>query len=211
MTVNIIFKKKLKVFFNIYYLHNKRARINYRRVSSSCLILSPTSKHVMRYRKVAVQKHGAVRAQNEKRWIRRRNERERKRERERERERGREEARTRWKTGGFGRGWLGSWVLGNSRRPPNELFSSLPIYFCSLFNQPQLAALRPSSFLVSASSGETPKVLFLRCSRGESILEQEPSSRTAWINGRRESMEKIYIVVNIHDKMSNIVAIGQRS
>jgi len=99
--------------------------------------------------------------------------------REREREREREEARTRWKTGGFGRGWLGSWVLGNSRRPPNELFSSLPIYFCSLFNQPQLAALRPSSFLVSASSGETPKVLFLRCSRGESILEQEPSSRTA--------------------------------
>lgn len=88
--------------------------------------------------------------------------------------------------------WLGSWVLGNSRRPPNELFSSLPIYFCSLFNQPQLATLCPSSFLVSASSGETPKVLFLRCSSSESTLERGLSSRTAWINGRRESMEKIY-------------------
>jgi len=75
--------------------------------------------------------------------------------------------------------WLGSWVLGNSRRPPNELFSSLPIYFCSLFNQPQLATLRPSSFLVSASSDETPKVLFLRCSSSESTLERGPSSRTA--------------------------------
>lgn len=76
--------------------------------------------------------------------------------------------------------WLGSWVLGNSRRPPNELFSSLPIYFCSLFNQPPLAALRPPPFLVSTPSGETPKVLFLRCSSGESTLERGPSSRTIW-------------------------------
>jgi len=96
--------------------------------------------------------------------------------------------------------WLGSWVLGNSRRPPNELFSSLPIYFCSLFNQPPLVTLRPpSSFLASTFSNETPKVLFLRCSSSESTLERGLSPRTAWINGRRERHgEDIHIyVVNI--------------
>lgn len=42
----------------------------------------------------------------------------------------------------YARVWLEP--LGNSRRPPNELFSSLPIYFCSLFNQlPPLAVIRP--------------------------------------------------------------------
>lgn len=39
-----------------------------------------------------------------------------------------------------------SWVLTNSARPPNELFSSLPIYFCSLFNQLSTAKPRPSPF-----------------------------------------------------------------
>lgn len=125
-------------------------------------ILSRTSKHVVRY----IEK-------SRKAWrctCAKRKEMNQKKKGERERDESGMENR---------RVWLGSWVLGNSRRPPNELFSSLPIYFCSLFNQPQLATLHPSSFLVSASSGETPKVLFLRCSSGESTLERRPSSRTA--------------------------------
>ena len=42
--------------------------------------------------------------------------------------------------------WPGSWVLRDSPRPPNELFSSLLIYFCSLFNQLPMSKLRPFSF-----------------------------------------------------------------
>lgn len=98
---------------------------------------------------------------------------------------------------GSRRVWLGSWVLGNSRRPPNELFSSLPIYFCSLFNQPPLVTL------LLRHSGETPKVLFLRCSSGESTLQRGLSPRTAWINGRRERRGEDLYVVNIH-KISDI-------
>lgn len=154
-------------------IYNKRAN-QLSSCSVTALILSWASKHVIKYRKVAMQKLYVRKTKRDESEDGRR-------ERERD-ESGMENRRV----------WLGSWVLGNSRRPPNELFSSLPIYFCSLFNQPQLAALRPSSFLVSASSSETPKVLFLRCSSGESTLERGPSSRTAWINGRRESTEKVY-------------------
>lgn len=107
--------------------------------------------------------------------------------------------------------WLGSWVLGNSRRPPNELFSSLPIYFCSLFNQPPTSH-SPSFFV--------PRFSFLRRNTKSPLS----SMQQRWIHPRagteledclnkweeRKYGEGIY-VVNIHDKMSNIVAIGQRS
>lgn len=107
--------------------------------------------------------------------------------------------------------WLGSWVLGNSRRPPNELFSSLPIYFCSLFNQPPTSH-SPSFFV--------PRFSFLRRNTKSPLS----SMQQRWIHPRagteledclnkweeRKYGEGIY-VVNIHDKMSNIVAIGRRS
>jgi len=102
--------------------------------------------------------------------------------------------------------WV-AWILGNSRRPPNELFSSLPIYFCSLFNQPPSS---PSSYSSSSllvllvtlgpppvrrfsflRESNEPKVLFLRCNNDESsevwvriLLEQMEEKREAWGQGR---------------------------
>jgi len=103
--------------------------------------------------------------------------------------------------------WLGSWVLGNSRRPPNELFSSLPIYFCSLFNQPLLATLRPPSFLISASSFQRNIESPLSSMQQRRNPSSSGDPRPAWINGRREKHEKDVYVVNIRNKMSNIFAI----
>lgn len=65
--------------------------------------------------------------------------------------------------------WSGSWVLRNSRRPPNELFSSLPIYFCSLFNRPPPAMIHlfSSTVPVSLPTRKIPKILFLRCNSSD--------------------------------------------
>lgn len=93
--------------------------------------------------------------------------------------------------GGFG------WIVfeyseTRARRPPNELFSSLPIYFCSLFNQ--LPTSHSPSRLVFRSgllrrNIESPLPSVTAATTLNSPSSSWPSTRTAWINrgkGRRK-------------------------
>jgi len=99
--------------------------------------------------------------------------------------------------------WV-AWVLGNSRRPPNELFSSLPIYFCSLFNQlPSLPASavtrRPPPFVVSVSSEN-------RTDRKSSFLDAATMNPGRWSNTARANEEERSggYICHVFNKLSRI-------